>query len=75
MANTFFIWLAAIAVMIALPFIGHTAKGANRWIEFGGFTFQPSEYMKPALVIAELSRLPTGQTATASLAPERKPTP
>jgi cell division protein FtsW len=47
----FFIWLAAIAVMIALPFIGHSAKGANRWIEFGGFTFQPSEYMKPALVI------------------------
>ena len=47
----FFIWLAAIAVMIALPFIGHVAKGANRWIEFGGFTFQPSEYMKPALVI------------------------
>jgi cell division protein FtsW len=47
----FFIWLAAIAVMIALPFIGHNAKGATRWIEFGGFTFQPSEYMKPALVI------------------------
>jgi cell division protein FtsW len=47
----FVIWIAAIAVMVALPFIGHTAKGANRWIEFGGFTFQPSEYMKPALVI------------------------
>ena len=47
----FFIWLAAIAVMIALPFIGHTAKGAVRWIAIGGFTFQPSEYMKPALVI------------------------
>lgn len=47
----FFIWLAAIAVMIALPFIGHNAKGATRWIELGGFTFQPSEYMKPALVI------------------------
>lgn len=47
----FFIWIAAIAVMIALPFIGHNAKGATRWIEFGGFTFQPSEYMKPALVI------------------------
>jgi cell division protein FtsW len=47
----FFIWLAAIAVMIALPFIGHNAKGATRWIEFGGFTFQPSEYMKPALVV------------------------
>jgi cell division protein FtsW len=47
----FFIWLFAIAVMIALPFIGHNAKGATRWIEFGGFTFQPSEYMKPALII------------------------
>ncbi|WP_334163890.1 putative lipid II flippase FtsW [Phenylobacterium sp.] len=47
----FFIWLAAIAVMIALPFIGHNAKGATRWLEFGGFTFQPSEYMKPALII------------------------
>ncbi|TAJ71687.1 MAG: putative lipid II flippase FtsW [Phenylobacterium sp.] len=47
----FFIWLGAIAVMIALPFIGHNAKGATRWLEFGGFTFQPSEYMKPALVI------------------------
>ena len=47
----FFIWVAAIAVMIALPFIGHNAKGATRWLEFGGFTFQPSEYMKPALVI------------------------
>ena len=47
----FFIWLAAIAVMIALPFVGHNAKGATRWLEFGGFTFQPSEYMKPALVI------------------------
>jgi cell division protein FtsW len=47
----FFIWVAAIAIMIALPFIGHEAKGANRWIEFAGFTFQPSEYMKPALII------------------------
>jgi len=48
---SFFIWLCAIAVMVALPFIGHNAKGATRWLEFGGFTFQPSEYMKPALII------------------------
>jgi cell division protein FtsW len=47
----FFIWVAAIAVMIALPFIGHNAKGATRWLEFGGFTLQPSEFMKPALII------------------------
>ena len=47
----FFIWLAAIAVMIALPLFGHNAKGATRWLEVGGFTLQPSEFMKPALVI------------------------
>lgn len=47
----FFIYLAAIAIMIVLPFIGHNAKGATRWLEIGGFTLQPSEFMKPALVI------------------------
>jgi cell division protein FtsW len=49
--SAFFIWLIAIAIMIALPFAGHNAKGATRWLEFGGFTLQPSEFMKPALII------------------------
>jgi cell division protein FtsW len=49
--SAFFIWLIAIAVMAALPFLGHNAKGATRWLEFGGFSLQPSEFMKPALVI------------------------
>jgi cell division protein FtsW len=47
----FFIYLGAIGVMAALPFIGHTAKGAARWLLIGGFTFQPSEFMKPALIV------------------------
>jgi cell division protein FtsW len=47
----FFIWLAAILVMAALPFLGHNAKGATRWVELGGFSLQPSEFMKPALII------------------------
>ncbi|CAN7302434.1 putative lipid II flippase FtsW [Phenylobacterium sp. LjRoot225] len=47
----FFIWLGAILIMVALPLFGHSAKGATRWLEFGGFTLQPSEFMKPALVI------------------------
>jgi cell division protein FtsW len=49
--SAFCIWLAAILVMIVLPLIGHNAKGATRWLELGGFTLQPSEFMKPALVI------------------------
>jgi cell division protein FtsW len=40
-----------ILMMAALPILGHSAKGAARWIEFDGFTLQPSEFMKPALVV------------------------
>ena len=47
----FFTYIAAIGVMILLPLTGHLAKGATRWIRFGGFTLQPSEFMKPALIV------------------------
>ena len=47
----FFIYLVAIAIMLILPFLGHTAKGATRWVQLGGFTLQPSEFMKPALIV------------------------
>lgn len=47
----FFVYLGAILIMLALPFIGHSAKGANRWVQFAGFTLQPSEFMKPALIV------------------------
>ncbi|MCA3727798.1 MAG: putative lipid II flippase FtsW [Phenylobacterium sp.] len=47
----FFVYLAAILIMAALPFIGHSAKGATRWLDLGGFTLQPSEFMKPALIV------------------------
>jgi cell division protein FtsW len=47
----FFIYLTAIAIMVALPIFGHNAKGATRWLQFGGFSLQPSEFMKPALIV------------------------
>jgi len=47
----FFIYLAAVGSMMALPFLGHAAKGATRWVEVAGFTLQPSEFMKPALIV------------------------
>ncbi len=49
--TAFFVYIAAIAIMAALPFIGHEAKGATRWIHIGGLTLQPSEFMKPALIV------------------------
>jgi len=47
----FFIYLVAILIMAALPFLGHHAKGATRWLQWGGFSLQPSEFMKPALIV------------------------
>lgn len=49
--TAFFIYLVAILIMAALPFIGHNAKGATRWLDLGGFSLQPSEFMKPALIV------------------------
>ena len=41
----------AILVMMALPFIGDTVKGAARWVNFGPFSLQPSEFAKPGLIV------------------------
>jgi cell division protein FtsW len=43
--------LGAIVVMMALPFIGDTVKGAARWINLGPFSLQPSEFAKPGLIV------------------------
>lgn len=43
--------LGAIVVMAALPFIGDEVKGAARWINLGPFSLQPSEFVKPCLII------------------------
>ena len=45
------VFLVSIAAMMALPFVGHVAKGAGRWVDIAGFTLQPSEFMKPTLII------------------------
>ena len=55
------IYLVSIAIMIGLPLLGHHAKGATRWLEFGGFSLQPSEFMKPALMIVASWMFAEGQ--------------
>jgi len=47
----FVVYIASILIMAALPFLGHEAKGAVRWLQVGGFSLQPSEFMKPALIV------------------------
>lgn len=45
-------YAAGVALLVAVLRFGHVGKGAQRWIEFGGFQLQPSELMKIALVLA-----------------------
>lgn len=41
--------LLVIATLI--PGVGHEIKGASRWIRIGGFSVQPTEFLKVALVM------------------------
>ncbi len=41
----------AIILMLYVMFNGHTVKGATRWLRFGSFSLQPSEFVKPAFIV------------------------
>ena len=41
-----------IGLLVMVAAMGHVGKGAQRWIELGGMQWQPSEFMKLALVLA-----------------------
>ena len=41
---------AMLAALLLVPIIGHEVNGARRWINLG-FSFQPSEFLKPAFAI------------------------
>ena len=45
------VFIVSIILMIATLFIGPEVKGARRWIKFGSFSLQASEFMKPAFVV------------------------
>ncbi|MBO7166950.1 MAG: FtsW/RodA/SpoVE family cell cycle protein [Kiritimatiellae bacterium] len=40
-----------VIVLLALPLFGDGVKGSKRWIEYGGFSFQPSELAKFASIL------------------------
>lgn len=44
--------LVIYGLNFAVPFIGSIFSGAKRWIEIGGFTMQPSELLKFAVILA-----------------------
>ena len=46
------LYLGGVATLVAVMFFGVGAKGAQRWLEVGGFRFQPSEIMKLVVPMA-----------------------
>jgi cell division protein FtsW len=45
------IYAGSLILLVWILVFGHTAKGAQRWIRFGTFTLQPSEFIKPATIV------------------------
>ena len=43
-------WVA-LALLALVPLVGHEVNGATRWLTVGGLRLQPSEFVKPALVV------------------------
>nr|WP_247886767.1 rod shape-determining protein RodA [Azospirillum sp. SYSU D00513] len=52
MRAAYIIYFAVFCLLIAVEIMGHIGMGAQRWIDLGFFQLQPSELMKPALVLA-----------------------
>ena len=46
-----FLGVLVLIFLTRLPGIGSTANGATRWIQIGPFPLQPSEIMKPILIL------------------------
>lgn len=40
-----------LVFVVATHFAGIEIKGASRWLSLGGFTFQPSEFVKPCFAV------------------------
>lgn len=49
---SYFIYGIVLAGLAAVLAVGRTTLGATRWIDIGGFSIQPSEFAKLALILA-----------------------
>ena len=47
----------ANALLLLVAFLGREALGAQRWLDIGGFSFQPSEFAKLAVILTLASYL------------------
>ncbi|MCL2331086.1 MAG: rod shape-determining protein RodA, partial [Proteobacteria bacterium] len=50
--TSYWVYAGALILIILVTFMGHTGMGAQRWLNLGFVSVQPSEFIKIALVIA-----------------------
>lgn len=48
----YWIYIGGVFSLILVSVLGSSMRGSRRWIQFGAFSFQPSEFTKVCLVIA-----------------------
>ncbi|AHC73901.1 rod shape-determining protein RodA [Candidatus Endolissoclinum faulkneri L5] len=61
MRNAYLLYMIILFFLLVVSLMGEIAMGAQRWIKFSLFHFQPSEFMKICLILA-LSRYFNGLT-------------
>lgn len=44
-------YIFTLIMLVLVKFFGFEVKGATRWINIAGFSYQPSEFMKPFLAV------------------------
>ncbi len=49
-ARSILIAAGVLLVAVLIPHVGHAAGGARRWFKIFGFSFQPSEFLKLAII-------------------------
>jgi len=45
------LYIAGLILLLMVLIIGHVGMGAQRWINIGGFKFQPSEFFKIIFIL------------------------
>lgn len=45
------IFIGCVILTLATLLVGPEVKGAKRWLQFGSFTLQPTEFLKPAFAV------------------------